>query len=190
MLLISQNIDNYHFNLPDDVIFRINMAWCNSLEELKDKLENNPKSKFFIDLPIGRIKPPNNRYTLDEISPIINEYDNVSFFAISNVESDMDLKEFHEKLLPRINLVPKIESPYAVKNIDNICKSLKNSEKYIMLDHDDLFSKMIKNNENPENFKNYIKILIDYCETNDIHLLRTVGVIFSDDEKRITQYQN
>ena len=35
----------------------------------------------------------------------------------------------------------------------------------------------------------YIKKLVDYCENNDISLLRTVGVVFSDDEKRITQYK-
>ena len=45
MLLISQNIKN-HYNLefPDDVILRINLAWCNSLEELKEKLSNEKNS--------------------------------------------------------------------------------------------------------------------------------------------------
>ena len=48
MLLISQNIKN-HYNLefPDDVILRINLAWCNSLEELKEKLSNVKNGKFF-----------------------------------------------------------------------------------------------------------------------------------------------
>lgn len=58
-----------------------------------------------------------------------------------------------------------------------------------MLDHDDLFSSIIRSNENEEKFQQYIKKLIDYCENNDISLLRTVGVVFSDDEKRITQYK-
>ena len=58
-----------------------------------------------------------------------------------------------------------------------------------MLDHDDLFSSIIRNNEDTENFQNYIKKLIEYCEENNISLLRTVGVLFSDDEKRTTQYQ-
>jgi len=37
------------------------------------------------------------------------------------------------------------------------------------------------------NFVIFLK-LIEFCNENNIILLRTVGVIFSDDEKRITQY--
>ena len=58
-----------------------------------------------------------------------------------------------------------------------------------MLDHDDLFSSIIRNNEDKENFPDYIKKLIDFCSQNNISLLRTVGVMFSDDEKRVTQYE-
>jgi len=58
-----------------------------------------------------------------------------------------------------------------------------------MLDHDDLFSSIIHNNEDKDNFQEYIKKLIDFCEENNISLLRTVGVVFSDDEKRTTQYE-
>ena len=57
-----------------------------------------------------------------------------------------------------------------------------------MLDHDDLFSSIIRNNEKREKFQECIKELIDYCQENNISLLRTVGVVFSDDEKRTTQY--
>jgi len=57
-----------------------------------------------------------------------------------------------------------------------------------MLDHDDLFSEMIKNNEPISNFKNYIQKLVDFCDSNKIMLLRTIGVIFSDEEKRISEY--
>ena len=71
MLLISQNIESYNIKLPENTVFRINMAWCNSLKELESKLNKNKEMKFFIDLPIGRIKPPNNKYTLDEIFNIL-----------------------------------------------------------------------------------------------------------------------
>ncbi len=189
MLLVSQNIGNYEINIPKDTVFRINMAWCNSISELKEKLEKNINSSFFIDLPIGRIKPPNNRYTLDEMIPILNKNENVKFFAVSNVESGDDLKEFLEKIPNRINIVPKIESPNAVLNIDEICNSLRSENRFVMLDHDDLFSNIIKNNENKDNFQMYIKKLDEYCEKNQISLLRTVGVVFSDDERRLTQYE-
>ena len=57
-----------------------------------------------------------------------------------------------------------------------------------MLDHDDLFSEMIKNNESVDNFKKYVQELTDYCNLNKIILLRTIGVMFSDEEKRISEY--
>ena len=189
MLLISQNIESYNIKLPENTVFRINMAWCNSLKELENKLNKNKEMKFFIDLPIGRIKPPNNKYTLDEIIPIIKSNSNIQYFAVSNVESRNDLEPFLKKLPDRIIIVPKIESPTAIENIDEICNELKYEKRIIMLDHDDLFSSIIHSNEDEEKFQQYIKKLVDYCENNDISLLRTVGVVFSDDEKRITQYK-
>ena len=189
MLIISQNIESYNIKLPENTVFRINMAWCNNLKELENKLNKNKEMKFFIDLPIGRIKPPNNKYTLDEIIPIIKSNSNIQYFAVSNVESRNDLEPFLKKLPDRIIIVPKIESPTAIENIDEICNELKYEKRIIMLDHDDLFSSIIHSNEDEEKFQQYIKKLVDYCENNDISLLRTVGVVFSDDEKRITQYK-
>ena len=189
MLLISQNIESYNIKLPENTVFRINMAWCNGLKELESKLNKNKEMKFFIDLPIGRIKPPNNKYTLDEIIPIIKSNSNIQYFAVSNVESRNDLEPFLKKLPDRIIIVPKIESPTAIENIDEICNELKYEKRIIMLDHDDLFSSIIHSNEDEEKFQQYMKKLVDYCENNDISLLRTVGVVFSDDEKRITQYK-
>jgi citrate lyase beta subunit len=189
MLLVSQNAEKYDIILPDDAVFRINLAWCNTINELEEKLSSNKKSDFFIDLPVGRIKPPNNRYTLDDMIPIIKRNPNVKFFAVSNVESKNDLIEFLKKLPDSVNIVPKIESPNAVQNIDEICNALKTEKKIIMLDHDDLFSSIIRNKENKNSFQDYIKKLVDYCQENNIELLRTVGVVFSDDEKRITQYE-
>jgi predicted CopG family antitoxin len=58
-----------------------------------------------------------------------------------------------------------------------------------MLDHDDLFSSIIRNKDNKDSFQDYVKKLVDYCQENNIELLRTVGVVFSNDEKRITQYE-
>ena len=87
MFLISQNIDSYNIDLPDNAVFRINLAWCNNLDELKIKLEKNKEMKFFIDLPIGRIKPPNNKYSLDEMVPILESHSQIKYFAVSNVAS-------------------------------------------------------------------------------------------------------
>ena len=41
---------------------------------------------------------------------------------------------------------------------------------------------------NDSDFKEYIKKLVIFCEKNNVKLLRTIGVVFSDTEKRISQY--
>ena len=189
LLLISQNVFSYDLSLPKDAILRINLAWCNSLDYLKSVLDTHKEFVFFIDLPISRIKPPNNKYSLEDLIPIIESHKQIRYFAVSNVESKNDLQPFLEKLPDYINIVPKIESPKAILNIKEICDSLKTEKKIVMLDHDDLFSSIIHSNEDKNSFQECIKMLIDFCEENDISLLRTVGVMFSDDEKRVTQYE-
>ena len=190
MLLISQNIKNYYnFKLPDDVVLRINLAWCNSLDELEKIISNVKDSKLFLDLPQGRIKPPNNKYSLDEMVPILESNPQIKYFAVSNVEGKKDLDLFLEKIPKNIIIVPKIESPNAVDNIKEIFESLREKKKMVMLDHDDLFSSIIKQNIDKNQFEIYIQRLAEFCSKNNVLLLRTVGVMFSDDEKRITQYQ-
>lgn len=187
MRIFSQNIINYNIPIPEDSILRINLAWVNSINELKDLLQKHNKSKIFLDLPIGRTKPPNNKYSFEDIVKILEFNLNVRYFAISNVNSAKDIEEFLAKIPKHISLVPKIESPEGVENIYEITNSLQN-EKIIMLDHDDLFSNLIKKNESPEKFKEYIVNLTEFCQKNNIIMLRTIGVIFSDEETRITQY--
>ena len=189
LLVISQNVFSYDLSLPKDAILRINLAWCNSLDYLKSVLDTHKEFVFFIDLPVSRIKPPNNKYSLEDLIPIIESRKQIRYFAVSNVESKNDLQPFLEKLPDYINIVPKIESPKAVLNIKEICDSLKTEKKIVMLDHDDLFSSIIHSNKDKNSFQECIKMLIDFCEENDISLLRTVGVMFSDDERRVTQYE-
>jgi len=188
MKIISQNIINYGFDIPSDTIFRVNLAWCSSIDELKKILNTHAGHKIFLDLPIKRIKPPNNRYTLDDLIPILIEYNQIKYLAISNVDSAHDLDEFLKKVPEKIILVPKIESSTAVVNISEIVKKIPTKEKIIMLDHDDLFSNLIKNNGSSKDFKNHIQNLKNFCNENKVILLRTIGVIFSDDEKRVSEY--
>jgi len=175
-------------DIPKDAIYRINLAWVNTLDELKDLLKKHHLQKIFLDLPIGRIKPPHNNYSLEEIIPILQSNNNIQYFAISNVNSKNDLKRYSEIIPTNITLVPKIESPDGILNIKEITDALSSKEKVIMLDHDDLFSKLTKQNESPSIFKNYITDLTNFCAENNIILLRTLGVIFGDAEKRLTQY--
>ena len=72
MLIVSQNLSNYDINIPEDAIFRINLAWVNNIEGLLDILKKHSSHKIFLDLPINRTKPPNNSYLIDDLIPIIN----------------------------------------------------------------------------------------------------------------------
>jgi len=181
MRIFSQNLINYNIPIPDDAILRINLAWINTLDELKSLLKKYEDSEIFLDLPIGRTKPPNNKYSLDDLIRIIVSNKNINYFAISNVNSADDLKRFVDKVPEHISLVPKIESPEGVLNIKKITDML-GDEKIIMLDHDDLYSNLIKKNENPEKFKDYIINLTEFCQKNNVIMLRTIGVVFSDKE--------
>ena len=190
MLIASQNLSNYGVPVPENTIFRINLAWTNSLDELKNLLQKHSEHDIFVDLPIHRTKPPNNKYSLEDIIPIFESNSNVKYLAISNVKSSNDLKKYLDLLPNSINLIPKIESPNGVNNIKDITDSLSSEQKIVMLDHDDLYSSMLKNNEPSTNFVSYVNKLAEYCKTNNVILLRTIGVVFSDDEKRITEYVN
>ena len=187
MRIFSQNLTNYNIPLPNNSIFRINLAWINSLDELNSLLKKHKHSEIFMDLPIGRTKPPNNKYSFDDLVSILNSNKNIRYFAISNVNSSQDLKNFIKKIPKHVSLVPKIESPEGILNIKEITDILRN-EKIIMLDHDDLFSNLVKKKENPDKFKDYIINLTDFCQKNNIIMLRTIGVVFSDEETRDTQY--
>ena len=149
MLIISQNLTNYNFPIPDDAVYRINLAWVNSLNELSELLSANSEHKIFIDLPVGRTKPPHNSYTFEELVPILQENSNVKYLAISNVNSADDLKKYIDIIPKHTELVPKIESPEGVANIQNITEFMDYSNKVVMLDHDDLFSALTKKGESP-----------------------------------------
>ena len=87
MRIFSQNIINYGIPIPKNSILRINLAWINSIEELEIILQKNNNSEIFLDLPVGRTKPPNNKYSFDDIVIILKKNDNIRYFAISNVNS-------------------------------------------------------------------------------------------------------
>jgi len=186
VIILSQNLTNFDFILPPDSIFRINLAWINSIKELDFLLKKHREHKIFLDLPIGRTKPPNNKYSFEDLIPLLNFNKNIQYFAISNVDSKKDLEPYLKSIPKHITLVPKIESPTGVENIEEIVNFL-GDEKIIMLDHDDLFSNTIKQNQTPLDFKDYFT-KVNYCNSHNITLLRTIGVIFSEQEKRITEY--
>ena len=110
MLIISQNLANYKVDIPQDAIFRINLAWVNSLKELQSILDKHRTQKIFLDLPTNRTKPPNNKYSIDGLSPIIKSNKNIKYFAVSNVETSSDLSQYIKEIPKNVTIVPKIES--------------------------------------------------------------------------------
>ncbi len=180
MLLISQNLLNYDMNFPKDTVLRINMAWMESLSSLEEMLDKFDKD-VFLDLPTGRQKPPNYRYEMEDLKEIIEKYPIIKYFAISNVESSGQIENAYSFLPENITLVPKIESIKGIDNIAKIARALRGSKNMMMLDHDDLFSNIISNNQTTDFYINLIEKLVAFCQKEDVILLRTRGVIFSED---------
>ena len=188
MILISQNITNYNIPIPENAVFRINLAWINSIDELKQLVEKHKLHTIFVDLPVSRTKPPNNKYSLNDITLLLEDYNNIKYIAISNVETKEDLDQYFKVLSEKITIIPKIESHIGVENIKDITMKLNYEEKIIMLDHDDLYSNLLKSNISSDKFAFYVNNLIEFCKSNNITLLRTVGVIFSDEKKNVSDY--
>ena len=90
---------------------------------------------------------------MSELKPILNSFSNIKYFAVSNIDSKNDLVYFLDYISNNITVVPKIESQDGVKNIKEITELL-GTEKIVMLDHDDLYSSILRSNEDPNNFQN------------------------------------
>ena len=187
MLIVSQNLTNYEVDIPQDAIFRINLAWINNLKELESILEKHRTRKIFLDLPANRTKPPNNKYSIDELAPIIKSNQNIKYFAVSNINSTDDLEMYFNIIPKNVILVPKIESVEGISNIKQITDAL-GINKIIMFDHDDLHSSIIKSKQPISKFLECFNTLVEYCKNNNVILLRTVGVVFSDEEKKVSDY--
>ena len=188
MILISQNITNYDIPIPENSVFRINLAWVNSITELKKLLEIHQSHVIFLDLPVNRTKPPNNKYSLNDIVSILENYDSIRYIAVSNVETEKDLAEYLKVVPENITIVPKIESHKGVENIKDITEKLEYKERFVMLDHDDLYSNLLKSNISSGKFSFYVNNLIEFCKSNNITLLRTIGIIFTDENKNVSDY--
>ena len=179
LLLVSQNLLNYGMEFPSNTVLRINMAWVESIDSLKKMLDKF-EHEIFLDLPTGRKKPPNYRYDMADLSFVIEAYPMIKYFAISNVETTSQIEDAYSFLPKNITLVPKVESIKGIKRIKKISNALVGEKRIMMLDHDDLFSNIISNNQSVEYYIELIEFLVNFCNSEKIVLLRTRGVIFSD----------
>ena len=76
---------------------------------------------------------------------------------------------------------------FVISNIKQITDAL-GTKKIVMLDHDDLHSSIIKAKQPISKFLECFNVLVEYCKNNNVILLRTIGVVFSDEEKKVSDY--
>jgi hypothetical protein len=185
MILVSRHLTDY-IDLPDYFVIRINLAWEHDIAELLNHISllHNP---IFLDIPIGRKKPPNNEWNTNDIIQACVQEPLIQYLAVSNVESSEHYQEVKNSLescaiQSRVCIVPKIESIKATQNIENILLGLNTElQRTIMIDHDDLFSDLIRNNIDPSTLYNqYVLPVVRRCKKYDVRVLRTAGVVFCD----------
>ena len=76
MLIVSQNLINYDFPIPDNAIYSINLAWVNNLEDLSELLSKH--SKDITDLERKLI----NAFSTASTSPKYNKSPTVISFIL------------------------------------------------------------------------------------------------------------
>jgi len=184
IIVVSQNLLKYNIDVPLNAILRVNLAWHKNLNSVKELLGEYEAYRIFLDVPIGRKKPPNFEHSFKGIIELIKEFSNIEYVAISNVESSKDVYYFRRNIFMEefnVKIVPKIETYAGVEASDEIISALNYHPAVLMLDHQDLYSDLVRLNKE-EYYLNIVDILIATCKKMDAKLLRTIGVIFSTEE--------
>jgi len=172
-MILSNNATSLFSELPNNTIIRINLAWENTFDKVEKAIAKCTK-KIFFDYPFGRTKIPKATFSLDEAIKIANKHsDKILFFAISNAESDVLLKNLRDTLKSSIKIIPKIESAKGIKNLKRIMKAC-NTDTF-MIDLEDLSA-------NVNNNQDVYELIKEYCykiaSENNYKILRLKGVIF------------
>lgn len=176
MIIISCNalgIPNTNFKSEDkEIVARVNLAWQKNKQDAEAVL-TNLSHKIYLDYPQGRTKPPKPTISLDEALELAEKF-KVKYFAVSNAEDPKAMLAIKQKLPSVTELVPKIETKKGVLNLENIAQTA--NIKYVMLDKDDLY---IDVNRDQEIFENLIKTVRNKCSSLGIRALELSGVIFT-----------
>jgi hypothetical protein len=173
MILISNHLLTLHqFKNVDDVVIRINMAHVKDIKELKQFV--NKKQDVFLDYPKGRTKPPVPSLSLTDAITFTHKYDNIKYFATSNIEEIAEVDLICDMLPDHVSFVPKIETLRGVQNLENLFKTGKIF--HIMLDSEDLYTDI---NNDVDLFLNLKDRVQDNCMKYGIELLELYGVVFS-----------
>ena len=176
--VVSQNLVKSNLHLPQDAILRINMAWHKDLDSVNKMCHEHEGHRIFLDIPIGRKKPPNHSHDLDDIAKIVNAHENIKYVAISNVEDAATIKHYAGRFNSKI--VPKIETYKGVRNIAGIIKAMNYAPQVLMLDHENLFSNLVSLKKEKQ-YLAVVERLVKACRERGACLLRAKGIVFSDE---------
>lgn len=176
MILISNNLQKY-MNLPIEVVIRINMAWVNNIEDLEKIIIENKDRKIYLDYPQNRKKFPRPILKIEDGYVLCQKFENIKYFAVSNIEDVDNVKTIQANLPSRVEFVPKIETLNGIKNLGTLIYEC--NLHYIMLDKEDLLIDVDSNNE--EFFK-CVKHIEGICAGLRVTLLELQGVTFIGDE--------
>ena len=181
IIVVSQNLLKYNIDIPLDAVLRVNLAWHKDLDSIKELLEEYEAYRILLDVPIGRKKPPNFEHSFKNVIELIEEFSNIEYAAISNVESGKDVNYFQRDIFMDVKIVPKIETYAGIENSDEIIDALNYHPTVLMLDHQDLYSDLIRLNKE-KYYLSTVNVLMAVCAKKNAQLLRTIGVIFSTEE--------
>ena len=173
MLLISNHLLTLpQFENVEDVVVRINMAHVKDLKELKTFV--NRDYDVFLDYPKGRTKPPVPSLSLTDAITFTHKYDNIKYFATSNIEEVAEVDLICDMLPKHVSFVPKIETLKGVLNLNKLFDTEKIF--HIMLDSEDLYTDIRNDVELFLNLKERVK---NTCTDYGVELLQLYGVVFN-----------
>jgi len=174
MFLISNHIliCNPDIKLPKDTVVRINCAWVENTQELKNFIDKC-EYPIFLDYPSNRIKPPQPTISIETAIGIANRYAKIEYFSYSNASDIHEALEIWHEVDKKI--VPKIEDIKGVVSLRGLVEALKTD--MIMIDKEDLFT----NCNNIELYLFALDNIRDTCKELNIKALELYGVIFSHD---------
>ena len=173
MLLISNQLTQLHqFKKLKNVVIRINMAHVKDSKQLEEFV--NVPYDIFLDYPKGRSKPPLPSSNLDEAIAFTKKYNNIKYFATSNIEEIAEVNLICEMLPEGVSFVPKIETLKGVINLNKLFDTGK--IKHIMLDAEDLYTNIQNDVELFINLKERVRRV---CKEYNVELLELYGVVFN-----------
>ena len=84
-----------------------------------------------MDYPKGRTKPPVPSLSLPDAISFTQKYDNIKYFATSNIEEVAEVDLICDMLPGHVSFVPKIETLKGVLNLDKLCATKKVFDEYL-----------------------------------------------------------